>query len=352
MGRPRKLSRREYGEFLMASQINYTHTYHAQHREGSAHDAIRRYLLGDRVTARQVWETATATLVSSTDGYLVFDDSVLFKNHARKMGLVRRQYSGNEGRVIRGIGVVSCVYVNPHTQQFWLIDYRLFAPEQDGKSKHDHVHDMFIRALEREQAGELSFRGVLMDRWYAVSTLLTTLARAHKTFVCPVKGNRRVHVLAPNEDPSSVGPYASSHLRVDTLTWDETHGQHSVEVHLRESPRGFKVKVFRLASSTGDTEWIVTNDDRLQTTQDVRMTHALRWCIEQFHRELKGVTGVEGCQCRASRAQRNHIGLALLVWQRLKRLALQAGTSVYALKFGLLSDFMSAQLRSPSLSFA
>lgn len=36
--------------------------------------------------------------------------------------IVRRQYSGNEHGVVKGIGVVSCIYVNPKTLQFWVID--------------------------------------------------------------------------------------------------------------------------------------------------------------------------------------------------------------------------------------
>ena len=55
---------------------------------------------------------------------------------------VRRQYSGNAHSVIKGIGIVTCVYVNPDTKQFWAIDYRIFDPEVDGKSKLDHVNEM------------------------------------------------------------------------------------------------------------------------------------------------------------------------------------------------------------------
>ncbi len=54
--------------------------------------------------------------------------------------MTRKQWSGNDKKsVIRGIGVLSCVYVNPETEQFWVIDYRIFDPERDGLSKLDHV---------------------------------------------------------------------------------------------------------------------------------------------------------------------------------------------------------------------
>jgi hypothetical protein len=70
------------------------------------------------------------------------------------------------------------------------------------------------------------------------------------------------------------------------------------------------------------------------------------------HRELKGVTGIEACQCRKNRAQRNHIGCALLVWLCLKRYAKQMFATVYQLKQGLLDDYLRQQLCSPSLVFS
>ena len=60
-------------------------------------------------------------------GYGLFDDTVLGKHHRRSIELARRQYSGNAHGVIAGIGLVNYVYVNPDTDQFWLIDYRLRA---------------------------------------------------------------------------------------------------------------------------------------------------------------------------------------------------------------------------------
>src|SRR6266568_2185796 len=74
----------------------------------------------------------------SERGYVVFDDTVLDKNASFAIELVRHQYSGNAKAVIKGIGVVTCVYVNPETDQFWLIDYRMYDPDGDGKSKLEH----------------------------------------------------------------------------------------------------------------------------------------------------------------------------------------------------------------------
>ena len=76
----------------------------------------------------------------------------------------------------------------------------------------------------------------------------------------------------------------------------------------------------------------------------------MRWKVEQFHREAKQVTGIERCQCRKARIQRNHIGCALLVWVRLKQVAQRTASTVYQVKHGLLDDYMFSQLRSPAVT--
>jgi hypothetical protein len=94
----------------------------------------------------------------------------------------------------------------------------------------------------------------------------------------------------------------------------------------------------------------VTNDPAQDSTEATQEVCGVRWKIEQLHREGKQVTGLERCQCRKARIQRNHIGWAFLVWVRLKELAAQTGRTVYQLKHGLLDDYLIQQLRNPSLN--
>ncbi len=149
---------------LFSSQTNYTLTNFSEHVADLSHDMINRYLRDEHLTPSLVWEHTQPTLRQSENGYLVFDDSILDKNHSRKIESVRWQYSGNAHGIVRGIGLVSCIYINPETKQFWLIDYRVFDPERDGKSKVDHVQDMLKNAIYSKQ---LRFKTVLVDTWYA-----------------------------------------------------------------------------------------------------------------------------------------------------------------------------------------
>ncbi len=141
----------DYCQYLLSSPINYTVTNLADHIEGISHDRINRYLRGEKLTPRLLWDNVQSLIQVSENAFVLFDDTVLDKHHARAIELMRRQYSGNEHRVIRGIGLISCVYVNANTRQFWVIDYRLYDPDGDGHSKLEHVAEMpFGLRLRRE----------------------------------------------------------------------------------------------------------------------------------------------------------------------------------------------------------
>lgn len=112
------------------------------------------------------------------------------------------------------------------------------------------------------------------------------------------------------------------------------------------------MKLFRVTVSTNRTDFVATNDLSQASTDAVQKACGIRWKIEEFHRQLKQLTGVEACQCRKARIQRNHIACALLVWTRLKAIAYQTGRTVYQIKHGMLSDYLIEQLKHPSVSMS
>ena len=331
-----KVTRLDYCQFLLVSQTNYTLTYFADHRPGFSHDAVKRYLEQEKLSARMIWEQVRNQVVRSEQGYLAFDDTVLDHNTAFKIELVRRQYSGNAHAVIKGIGVVTCVYINPQIDQFWIIDYRIYDPQRDGKSKLDHVRQILDNALSDKQ---LPLRGVLMDSWYAERKLMLHIERLNKVYYCPLKDNRQV-----DETGGEAG-----YQRVDRLNWTALEQQQGKVVHLKTFPKGHQVKLFRLVLSSKRTDYVVTNDRTQASRQDTQEVCAVRWKIEQFHRETKQTTGIEDCQCRLARMQRNHIACAVLVWVRLKQVAQETASTLYQLKQGLLDDYLRSQLRSPAI---
>jgi hypothetical protein len=340
-----KPTRLDYCQYLLSSPINYTLTHFADHSQRFSHDMITRYLSGDRIPPRLVWEHVKDHIQVTPKGYVIFDDTVLDKRHAHKIALVRRQYSGNAKGVINGIGVVTCVYVergttapavHPDQDRFFFIDYRIYDPDGDGKTKLDHVKEMLSVLV---YARKLPFQTVLMDSWYATQKVMLHIETLQKTYYCPLKCNRLV------DDSAGRHPYQ----RIDRLDWTMREAKAGKRIKIRGFPKDHKVKLFRVMSSTRRTEYVVTNDLAQNDTQVAQQACHWRWKIEQFHREAKQVTGLEKCQCRLPRIVRNHIGCAFLVWVRLAQVAYQTGQTIYQVKYGLLADYLKQQLKAPTI---
>lgn len=332
-----KFTKLDYCQYLLSSQINYTITNLADHLENISHDQINYYLKNAKLTPRLLWDNVKDVIVTDENGYVIFDDSVLDKRYSEEIEIVRRQYSGNEHGVLKGIGVVSCVYVNPKLQRFWVVDYRIFNPDTDGKTKIDHVKDMLQNLVYHKL---LPFDTVLMDTWYAVHNLMLYIDSLDKIYYCPLKDNRLVDDTFGKE----------KYKRTELLQWSEEELECGKIIKIKGFPANKKVKLFRVTVSTNRTDYVVTNDLSQSSTDVVQQVCKIRWKIEEFHREIKQLTGIESCQCRKARLQLNHIACAMLVWVRLKNLAYRTGQTIYQIKQKLLSNYLIEQLKRPSIS--
>lgn len=268
----------DYCQYLLSSPINYTITNLAAHLASISHDHINRYLRGERLTPRLLWDNVKVLLEPSKHGYIRFDDTVLDKRYSVSIDLTRRQYSaecqrgklpplsllGNEHRVIRGIGLISCVYVNGETGQFWVIDYRVYDPDGDGQSKLDHVAAMLDSVVYSKQ---LPFTTVLMDTWYATQKLMAQVDQLEKLYYCPLKVNRQV------DDSGATQPYQ----RVDELAWSLEELQTGKLIKVRGFPAHKKVKLFRVTVSTHRTDYVATNDLSQADINVVQDVCDIRW---------------------------------------------------------------------------
>lgn len=327
-----------YCQFLLTSPFNYTQTYLAEHVEGLSHDKINRVMQQIQVTSTDLWEAVQETIQYNPKGFIAFDDTVLDKNHSFQIALVRKQWSGNEHRTIKGIGVVTCVYVNPELNQFWAIDYRLYNPDEDGKNKLDHVNDMLATIRDRG----IPFQTILMDCWYAERELMETIHKLGKIYYTVCKPNR---LIAEHR-----GEHA--YQRIDSLEWTEEEEEKGKPIRLNDFSREHKVRLFRVVALPGKTEYVVTNDMAQNSQEETKKRCKLRWKIEEFHREIKQLTGIESCQCRKAILQKNHIGCSMVVWARLKNLAYQTGRTVYEICHSQYDQMLRQLLAQPVVTFA
>src|SRR2546426_2387056 len=259
------ITKKQYVEYLVSTPKNGTCTYLAEHLEDVSHDVVNEFLRQKRFMPREVWKLVKDRIEASKDACLIVEDSVHDKRYCRFMELVRAQYSGNEQRVVRGIGVVSLVHRGGKDEDFYPLDSRGSAPDIDGKTKNDHFQERFVNAIDPKQ---IQARTLLFEGWYAAAENLQLIHRRKRTFFTTLKSNRLVRVSK-----------AQGSIQVEELEWTPERVAHGVIVKLTEVP--FKVRVFKLVAPDGALDWVITHDlAETVTAQVAEDSSDGRWQVE------------------------------------------------------------------------
>jgi hypothetical protein len=316
----------DYLDFLIAAPgpVSCTEAARVQpHRpDAPAHDAFTRLLTRLEPDPETLWREAEP-LVEKARGALVVDDSTLDKPYARHIELVTRHWSGKHRKPVRGINLITTLWTDGDRKI--PVDYRLYS-KADGRTKHDHFWEMLLMAKGRG----FSPKYVLFDTWYARLENLKQVRDQGWYWLTRLKADR---VVSPDDRrPRRLD-------RVDVAT-------SGTVLHLR----GYGlVKVFRIDAPDGDTEYWATND--LAMDAGARQQYAeVGFAIENYHRELKQNCGVEKCQARSERAQRNHIGLAVRAFVRLEWHFFSTGVSGFEAKLRLIREAVRLYLTRPFIT--
>jgi hypothetical protein len=280
-----------------------------------SHDSISRWLADTHCLPSDIWKAAKSSVLGST-GVIVADETVLNKSRSDKIELVRWQYSGTEHDIVKGIGLLNFLWVDD-TNQVCPFDYRIWEPKEDGKTKNEQFRELLISAKERG----LTPKAVVADSWYSSLDNAKCIRDLGWNWVMGLRKNRRV-----NKDQSLC---------------DLSIPESGVLVYLR----GYGwITVFRFVAKNGHTDYYGTNisdPTRLQIESLVRT----RWEIEIYHRELKQTCGLEQCQARTSRSQRNHIGYSILTWIKQSNIRRQFNLSLYRQQWNIIKPSIAYQLK-------
>ncbi|KAA1015112.1 hypothetical protein FVF58_04095 [Paraburkholderia panacisoli] len=229
--------------------------------------------------------------------------------------------------------VVELVAASPLTQEHWVIDYRIYDPDSDGKTKLDHVREMLTNLVHHKR---VPFRRVLMDTWYAARELMLFIESLPKIYYsfCPRRANRQVH------DSGATSPYQ----RIDSREWDVGALAHGKTIKIKVFPKHHKVKLFRVEGSTHRTDHL-TQDSSLATHNAC----GLRWKIEQFHREAKQLTGIERSNVAKPASSAITLPAPYSCGFGLLRDCQTDLSDSHQVKHQILDDFLRQQLKNPSL---
>lgn len=315
----------DYIDFLIGTPRYYTCMEAARvqplRADAPAHDSLTRLLHRLEPDSQTLW-TESRWQVKLESGVLVLDDSTLDKLYARQMGLVSRHWSGKHQRVVQGINLVSLIWSDGDTHI--PCDYRIYDKAGDAQSKNDH----FSALLSEAKARGFKPSAILFDSWYSSLANLKQVRDYGWLWQTQLKANRLI-----NPDRQGNIPISDAQL--------SSQGQ---VVHLK----GYgMIQVFRTLTPNGEAKYWATNDLQMSHLRRVSLSEQAD-TIEQYHRGIKQFCGVERCQARASRAQRNHIGLAIRAFLRLECWSLKTGHSWQALKTAIIRTAVSAYLANPT----
>lgn len=326
------ISKKEYVEYLLSTPFNYTCSNMAEHKANLSHDVVSDFLRQERFTPADLWKIVQTHLEDSAAWVIIADESVQDKRYSQFIELVKKQYSGNEHGLVRGIGLVNFVHSSGNDGDFFPIDYRVYHPETDGKTKNDHFQEMFMGLITHKN---LKCSTILFDTWYASVANLKLIHRHAWTFFTTLKSNRKVSVS------KEVGYQSLHELVFETPI-------KGLLVKLKELP--FLLKLFKIVAPNGDIEWVITNDlDHTVNLFVAELKNDNGWQVEDFHRGFKQLTGSEKCQCRKARSQRNHLACCYHGWVSLKIKAKQVHKTIYRLRKELFSDYLTHQLMYPGI---
>jgi hypothetical protein len=328
------ITKNQYIEYLLSTPINYTCSNLSEHLENVSHDTVTDFLQNSKFTPRDLWDLVKDRSDDSEEAFLLVDDSVQNKQYWQAIETVKLQYSGNEHGLVKGIGLVNLVHTNGSLGNFYPINYRIYNPDSDGKTKNEHFQEMFKQAVEKQ---EIKARKIAFDSWYASVGNLKMIHRSGWTFYTNVKSNRKVSIT------KEIG-----YQDLAELQWSQEELINGKSVRLKEVP--FWLKLFKLVDTEGNIEWVITNklaDDftRLRAIQATQV----RWQVENFHRSFKQLTGSEKCQCRKERSQRNHLACCYSAWVAIKVKAQEMKTTMYHVRNNLFAEYLKLQLRNPSI---
>jgi len=317
-----KCNKELYCDFLIAAQNNFTCTNLAGLTdEKVAHDSINRWLSGNKMTPKILWEHVEP-LVRKKSGYLIADDTVLDKPFGRDIEIAKWQYSGTHHRVVHGIGVETLLWTDSK-QEHIPVDYRIYAKIQDGYTKNDHFRQMVLLADHRG----FSPKAILMDAWYATIANLKMVDSLSWIWITELQSNRLV----------SLKPHEYLKLNELDIPFDGR------EVHLKGY--GF-IKIFKITTPDGRIGYFATSDKE-KHQKDVKEVYAFRWKIEEYHRGLKQATGISRCQARKGRIQRNHIFCSILAFVALEKRRISTGISWYETKRQIIKNALKFYLKDP-----
>jgi SRSO17 transposase len=320
------------------------------------HDALQAHLVQN-----------LPNLIRNPDAALVLDDFGIAKQGTSSVG-THRQYSGTLGKTGNCQVAVNLTYATPGTtnrdQVTWPLGTELYMPRvwvedsnhEDLRAEVGVPDDLAFRTkqeialvlLERAFEAGLSDLVTLGDAEYGASVIRRYLRERNQAYILGVQPMRLLTI--DPEVPLEAGRNGVLHYSSETKAaspkmlaervenWQTVQWSQGTKGPLLGRFARIRVRVSEQKQrATDEVAWLLLERrrnelkaylcwglDDASLEELVALSH-LRWTIEQFHREAKGLVGLDQFEGRSWQGWHHHIALVLLAYAFMALVRAESG---------------------------
>ena len=321
-----------YTDYLLSTFGFATATGLSAMVEGEvSHDRVTRFLSGEDFTSKHLWQQVKSVVrsVESSDGVLIFDDTIQEKAWTDENELMCWHYDHVSGRNVRGINLLNALYYCNGTSipvAFELvkkpIPYCDLATRKLKRRSEVTKNELMRAMIDTCIRNELKFRFVLMDSWFAATENFEFITGKGRHFIAALKDNRLIAVT--EEDRKN-----KRFVRVENLDLPE---QTVVRGWLKDYAKEVLVVRQVFTNKDGSTGKLhLASSDLTGSYDAITTTYQKRWKVEVFHKSLKSNANLAKSPTRTLRTQSNQVILSICATFKLECLGLKNKCSPFAL---------------------
>lgn len=333
-----------YTDYLLSSTGQTSATGLSRLVDGAvSHDAATRFLGQNDFTSKSLWLNVKSLVRAneSSDGCLVFDDTIVEKEYTDESDLVCWHYDHSKGRSVKGMNLLSAFYVSQRDEKASPlrvpVGYELIKKpvvmcdvktkkeiRKSAQTKNEMMREMIITAI----CNALLFKYVLADSWFASVENMAFINAKNKFFIFDMKANRLAILHSESaEKPNKKSQWTS----INQLNIPENT---PVQVWLKDLdfPVLLVKQVFKNEDdSTQGCRFLVSNDLSL-SYNDFATIYKKRWSVEEYHKSTKQNASIAKSPTRTIKSQSNHIFCAIWAYVKLEKLKFQTNLNHFQLK--------------------
>jgi hypothetical protein len=310
------------------------------------HDTITRFLSNSNFSSKDLWVSVKALVREhqSSDGCLIFDDTIIDKVFTDENDLISWHWDHSKKRSIKGINLLSAFYFTQSGKKealqipvaFETVKKTLRFCEVSTKkekrispiSKNELMQQMIVQCI----TNGLNYRYVLADSWFASVENMKFITNKNKFFIFDMQSNR---LAALSETDRNQGKWT----RIDELVISNNT---PIKVWLKnlEFQVFLNKQVFTNGDSTG-SRFLISNDFSL-TDDQFTTIYKKRWGVEQYHKSLKQNASVAKSPTRTVQTQSNHLFASIMAYIKLEKLKFVHKLNHFAIKTKIYTQALKA----------